>query len=217
MQYPSPRPVIPFEQWLDAKYLFDWKSVDENLAKEREHFETRNTYAEYVVRTWEDPKRWLLDRLPLEAIGKTLQHEGHVYVNNLLPRELRDRAWQALSVLFKELFEPHTSGKLGHKNERLTDLDIACYMWWEQSPYFPGSPAVTEQDNKFFLGICDQCLRSPNASLQESALHGLGHSIGITNPLLASRDLINAFLKENRAARKELISYAKRAGRGRVL
>jgi hypothetical protein len=217
-EYPSTRPVIPFEKWLEAKFLDRWQDLDPNLNSERDHFENRCTYVEYVLWTWEDPKRWMLDRFDLQQIGRTMRDESHPYGNARLPKELRVRAWNALSCLFRDLFEPCTSGVLCHKNERseTPDLDGACYMWWDVSPYFPGSPKMDQEDNKYFLSICEQCLKSPNATMQESAIHGLGHALGVPERLKEAATLLNGYLESDRFPRRELTKYAKKARHGRI-
>jgi hypothetical protein len=146
---------------------------------------------------------------------------NHVYVDPALPRELRNRSWQALITLFSVVFEPYVGQFLGHCSERhptQSKLHADCYMWWDVSPYYPESQYATDDDHGYFLATCAHCLRSDQGAIQESALHGLGHALGVSR-LLAQpvHDLIDEYLTSGRIARKELIGYAKRARRGRVL
>ncbi|MEQ1822776.1 MAG: hypothetical protein ABL949_09710 [Fimbriimonadaceae bacterium] len=204
--------MIPFCEWLETRYSGGGPTHDD-------HFETRATYAEYVVLTWERPTEFLTTRFTLDQIGEVMMRERHVYGSAQLPRELRNRAWRALSPLCGELFAPNVSDSLSHRNESAKGtarLDGACYMWWDVSPFYPGNRSMTPVDSAFFVSICRECLASPKAAIQESAIHGLGHAVGISEPLIEARTALDDYIREANFARPELLQYAKRARKGRV-
>lgn len=213
-EYPASVPVTPFEEWLFEKY-----SPPEG--RDRWEFtgdgdpETLNTYSEYIVRTWEDPKRWLVDNFSLDLIGEVLSYEFHVYGRKQVARPLRDRAWDAVSNLFVELFEPYVSDCLSHLDEKdpvAGMLDGTCYMWWgESSPYAPHWSGNSDRDNEIFWNICTRGLESRRPPIQESILHGLAHILNGFFEMERPHQLIDWFLTKNLAARPELITYAKLA------
>jgi hypothetical protein len=212
LEYPPLRRVIPFEEWLQKSYEGGEFCVED-------HFETRATYAEYVVLTWEDPAGTLLRNFDLHQIGSGMRRQPHVFMDGYLPRRLRNRAWIALDILFIELFEKHCSNILSHCNESVREtkgLDVACYMWWDISPYFPSFPGVEAVDNALFLAVCKRCLRSSNAAVQESALHGLGHAVGYFRRWEAAGKLIDGFINGGWATRPELVRYAYSARKGKI-
>lgn len=220
LEYPSPRPVMPFEDWLDRRYSPNSPKLDFDPDLNEDHFETRATYAEYVVITWENPEKWLVDRLPLSSVCRKMECEWHVYMDSRLPRALRNRAWMALISLFDGLFIPQTSGSLGHLSEtgkETKELDTACYMWWDVSPYYPQSAGAEQIDHERFLDVCEHCLNSSNPSVIESAIHGLGHAHRLRIGNRSAVQLLDDFLLRNPTDRRELAKYAQRATKGRVL
>lgn len=210
--------MLTLDRWLDIKF----KAAPASAYEEEilfDHRETRATYAEYVVMTWEDPRNLLISRFSLDEIGESMWREEHVYMDPLLPRNLRDRAWKALSNLFQSLFEPLVSDKLGHLGESALateKIDGACYMWWDVSPYFPGSPYAEPADDAAFLSVCRQCLYSSRPAIQESAIHGLGHALGTSSPLRPAAKLLDGYIRSRITARRELVSYAKLARKGMI-
>lgn len=75
---------------------------------------------------------------------------------------------------------------------------------------------MNASDDAYFLAICRQCLASRKAAIQESAIHGLGHAIGIIGSLKEARVLLDNYIRSANFARPELLSYAKQAREGRV-
>lgn len=217
--YPSPRTVLEFETWLHGRLEGEWGDAPRYLVDEIGHSENRMTYVEYLLWVWEEPRRFLVERYDANTIGRWLQQVGHPYASIGLPYEFRMRFWTALGTLFQDCFQPLVSDALVHRSETnaaTKDLDQACYMWWEASPYYPSLPGLMTEDHERFLDVCRLCLNSGKAALQESALHGLGHALGIDRPLLAARDVVDEFLRPGSFARPELLKYAKRARAGSV-
>ncbi len=213
-QYPAPRPVVPFEDWLEeirtGQSMVNW-----DLETPPGHFEVRNTYAEYQVALWEHYKALLVDVVSEERLGQVIGLRKSMIVNSILPRDLRNRAWRALPNIFLSGFEPFArytecGQVLGNQ------LDSECFMWWDDCAYYPGSPETTAEDDAYFLAVCQVCLDSPNLALQVSALHGLGHSIGIRNGLKESVYVIGRYLDNHPNLPREVQNYAKKARRGRV-
>jgi hypothetical protein len=213
-EYPAPRPVAPFKAWLHRKYTGNQSVVDWVKYTDEEHFETRATYAEYVVWTWEYPKTWLLNQFTVEQIGRAMEGEWHVFIDGRLPRLLRNRAWRALHTLFSQLFEPTVSDfmeDLFESDAKSGPLEMACFMWWDVSPYWQGSQYAEAIDHEFFLSLCRQSIYSIKPVIQGSALHGLNHNCG----LMGAKKLLDEFLSKNLASRPELIEYAQDAKFGR--
>ena len=220
-QYPSPRAVVPFEEWLNAKFGGDppEKAWRHKWNQPPDHFETRPTYAEYVVRTWEDPLGTLVSRFTPQQIGVALWDEHRVFLDVRLPQALRMRAWNALPNLFTQVFGRLGSEVLGHCSERIAEthsLDSACYMWWDIGTYLPDSPLMTQADEDAFSSVCEACLRFSHAGVQESALHGLGHALMCRRAKKRWQALIDQFLENGLARRPELVRYAKQARRGAI-
>ncbi|MCE9558832.1 MAG: hypothetical protein K8R88_07750 [Armatimonadetes bacterium] len=218
--YPSPREVVSFEDWLQMKYGNPAPGedfvYDDNWPGDED--DTKPTYAEYTVWTWEEPEI-LVSKFSLDQIGNTFWHEEDIYVDLDLPRELRNRAWSALPTLFRELFARYCSPVLGHLNESdkgTQRLDGACYMWWDKSMYYPKSPRVTDEDNDAFLKVCELCLEIPHPTVQESALHGLGHAQRYRQVTSRVEAIIDHFLSQGNITRVELVKYAKSARTGSV-
>lgn len=213
-EYPPHGPVVSFEEWLDLKYGDPGHNTCLNYEFDGppDRDDTRATYAEYTVWTWEDPVALLVGKYPLNQIGAAMWHEPMVCDDGRLPQELRDRAWVAIHNLFRGLFGKYCSPVLSHldeSNPQSDELDGACYMWWhlKSTPY---------DDPRFFY-LLEDCLESGHPALQESALHGLGHAEYDLSARPHVRRIIDRFLQSNWAARPELVPYAKCARRGQVL
>lgn len=203
---------MPFEEWLDLKVggLPKWHRPNDSKY-DFDHFETRPTYAEYVVRTWEDPVGLLVGRYSLDQVGKVMWSEPLVCEDERLPLALRDRAWSALPNIFLTLFAKYSSPVLSHLNEKNSDtdeLDGACYMWWDLR-------IVPYKDQRFFE-LIEACLQTRHPALQESALHGLGEIAWCEEAHPRIDEIVDHFLDSKIAARPELVKYAKKAQVGQV-
>lgn len=220
-EYPAPREVVSFKDWLALKYSEhpEAQMTDRQSELLRDHIETRATYAEYTVNTWEDPEGLLTSSFTLERIGAVMQREHHVYVNMRLPSALRMRAWAALTTLFRELFDRHCSTSLRSLSSMRSPtkgLDTACYMWWEYSPYYPEMKGAAAEDHEQFFAFCANCLAMANPAVQESALHGLGHAQKHKPTGKQVESIIDAFLSGGADVRPDVVRYARSARQGRV-
>lgn len=129
----------------------------------------------------------------------------------ITPAEERADVWPAISRFFAEVLSPRCSPTLGHLSEEGGPLNIVTYMWWES---FPGVANPDDPQREMVDEAELDCLQSvlaiDSVACQEAALHGLGHWIR-RGPRCEA--IIDAYLTEGRAARFELIAYA-RAARG---
>ena len=131
------------------------------------------------------------------------------------PAEERATAWDSVARFFAEFLAPRCSPSLGHLSEEGKPLNGVTYMWWES---FPGFTNPDDPDRELIDQEELACLRSilglDSAACQEAALHGLGHCVRREPGCEA---IIDAYLAEERAARPELVAYARAARGGCVL
>jgi hypothetical protein len=115
---------------------------------------------------------------------------------------------------FSQIFAARCTHALGHLSEVPDQpLNMLCYMWWDIIVLEAIGDA--RLDREFFEALIEamgRILAIPHPACQESALHGLGHW-GEHAPARAEA-LIDAYLAQNRAARPELINYARAARTG---
>lgn len=216
----SSESLLAFEDWLDFAYSSDEQSVLELHSGRAWDFVARDAYAEYLIRSWEDPQRWLLDRYSLKQIGTGLWRTPHVYANHDLPRELRLRGWVALRTLFRKVFTPLVSDSLAIMNELempADELNMICYMWWDMASFHYRKEGADDIDRSHFLALCRECLFSPRPVLQESAIHGLGHACSWEQSFPPARELLEEYLIADVAARPELVAYAREVLTGEIL
>lgn len=118
--------------------------------------------------------------------------------------------------LWSQLFAARCPPALGHLSEDGGPLGMVCYMFWDG---FHGIEVAdpTEQNslNAAFVEAMGRILALPHPACQESALHGLGHW-GEQAPR-RRETLIDSFLAGRRAARPELVPYARAARSGCLL
>jgi len=228
LKYPRAASAKSFDEWLEEKYTrspdqifdIDFQATDRTTGMA---YVTGTTYSEYAIWTWENPKKWLVDRFSLEQIGQAMCAHEHIYVAPTLPRDVRDRAWAALTPLFKELFEPYVHPRLVYGNprdeqgpEESSVLHDACFMWWDISRYYLNSPDVDESDHQAFLKIAGECLKSSNPAVQESAVHGLGEVIPWGGEYPPAQALLTDFIAANPTANPGLLEYARQARTGQI-
>jgi hypothetical protein len=208
-RYPSPRPTLSFEEWfnfwLHAESCFD-------SFEDMDHFEARATYAECSLWVFQEPKRWLVDRLTLTEVGTFLANVPRGFGDERLPLPLRLELLRAIRFVYTEVFEPFAGHALCHLGEHSENRTVAitCFMLWD---------ACAFPDPRFaliFRELCHEFLGSKSAAVQESALHGLGHHLSITSDAKAAA-LIEEFLVDGLAVREELNAYARDAKIGHVL
>lgn len=206
---------MPFDTWLEelrtGEQLVDWR-----LETDTSHFEVRNTYAEYNVVLWERYKELLVDHVDKARLAEVIPTGRSMVVYDRLPRDLRNRAWRALPNVFLQGFEPFAKYQEDDEIAPFGGLEYECFMWWDVCSYYPGCPSNTWEDDAYFLATCQVCLDSPNFALHESALHGLGHFIGMSNGLKESVKVIDDYLRAHPILPPKLQSYAQQARKGRV-
>ncbi|MHA1530333.1 MAG: hypothetical protein ACTSVG_15030 [Alphaproteobacteria bacterium] len=113
-----------------------------------------------------------------------------------------------------QIFAARCAPALGSLSEGAEQpLNMLCYMWWDTIVF--DTTGEARLDREFFAALIEamgRTLAIPHPACQEAALHGLGHW-GEHAPARAAA-LIDAYLAGNRAARPELVSYARAASAG---
>jgi len=191
-----------YERFFDGMYR---RKVEEKIYK-FDYDGPLERFEENVIRSWSDPK--LKEKASAEQIGQAVWEI------------LNEVYWQgtdifdAAAILFRETLEPLASNDLGHLNEGEAHLDSAVYMFWDIAIWYAGRKDATQDQIQKFLEICSDCLKSPKASIQESALHGLGHSVMHID---SAKRAIDEYIESERFAHPRLKVYANRAREGEVL
>lgn len=201
--YPAPRPMMSIEEFIDFLAENGKYSQPEYF----NHFETRRAFAEYSLWIRQEPKRWLLDRLPLPKAIETLDAIPGPPPNADMPKEYWIDYTQTERIIFREVFELLL---MAPPAEAPSNLQSICFMWWELCGYSDPDQAKIMRD------LWQELLASPCIAIQESALHGLGHHIQFTNDK-DSQKLIDDYLAQDIQRPRELVKYAKDARRGNVL
>jgi hypothetical protein len=169
------REAIEFEDWVVA--VFDpsvddpWPPVEQELA--------------HLHRLVADPVSALIG-VDDEEIGVGLWSildsggAGTVMALNeaSLPLDERIACIRSFPTLYRELFVPRCTERLGHLGEQGGRLEMACYMFWDIAAF--GGPPFEREGNLLedaVLDVLDDVLRLDHAACQESAIHGLGHRV----------------------------------------
>jgi hypothetical protein len=131
------------------------------------------------------------------------------------PAAERAAAWNSVARFFGDVLAPRCADALGHLSEEGAPLNIVTYMWWESFPGFtnPDDPD-RELVDRAELACLEAILAVDSAACQEAALHGLGHWVR-REP--RCEPIIDAYCSSGRAARTELVTYAKAARSGCIL
>lgn len=213
--------VIPFELWLEWSLTKDHSLVDWKIYSRiglppcyRNYPLEKPLYCGYALRVWEQPRKYLLDRFSINQIAEYLDNP----IQPDYQGELRDRSWAALKILFEEVFLPNVSDSLGHQsqiNPSTKQLDTICYLWWELRTYRPKRGSKVNDEH--FLNFCKYCFYTGKPAIQESAIHGLGHSLQGKKDFPRARKLLQDFIHYNLATRPELNRYAQIALSGEIL
>jgi hypothetical protein len=136
-------------------------------------------------------------------------------VDPITPVTERASVWSAVTRFFTDLLAPRCSPALGHLSEPGAPLNGPTYMWWDG---FPALATPDDPDREVVdaaeLACLQRVLALDSAACQEAALHGLGHWAG-REP--RSTTIIDAYLEGGRAARPELLDYARAARTGCIL
>ncbi|MDH3665896.1 MAG: hypothetical protein OEN23_03110 [Paracoccaceae bacterium] len=153
--------------------------------------------------------KYLIDN----GCGGDLRLSGHSSVSDEARLALAER----IDRVYAQIFAARCTPALGHLSEVPDQpLNMLCYMWWDIICLDPtGSTKADRLFHEALIEAMGRSLALPHAACQEGALHGLGHW-GDAAPTRAEA-LIDAYLAENRAARPELVAYAKAARGGCIL
>lgn len=218
-----------FDEWLT--YLFDRPECEYGSHwsfgrpdDEPEWDAPREVSAEFIARTYEDPKFWM-GRFTSAQLAAGLEYTwnpsfsevGFAIRDEPTPLPLRLRAVRALVPLYQQCFKSLSDACLSNLGERLDNpINGACYMYWDVCPFYAGMGDGRLQP------LEQECLRVMEATLEidhdacrESALHGLGH----WHHSHAERveRIVGDWLKPRRQVlRPELLTYAGAAACGNV-
>jgi hypothetical protein len=127
-----------------------------------------------------------------------------------VPWEQRHHAIRAMIPLFKSIFAVRCTPHLGHLSETDTQLNLACYMWWDIMPV-----GGTREIDTAFIDVMETTLTLPSDACRESALHGLGHWYDRDPQRVEG--IIDSFLDSTPKLRAELREYARAARTGCIL
>ena len=130
-----------------------------------------------------------------------------------LPLHERIACIRLIPNLYRELFVPRCSERLGHLSEQGNRLEMICYMFWDVA-VFGGAPGQREGNllEDAVLDVLDDLLRLDHAACQESAIHGLGHRVH-RHPERAPA-LLDKWLRTGRPRDERLCDYARAARTG---
>lgn len=169
------RVAVPFEDWVvgvfDPTVEDPWPPVEQEL--------------EYLTRLFSDPIG-TVEGLSDEEIGVGLWSvldsggAGTALALNdaTLPLDARIACVHQIRTLYRELFVPRCSERLGHLSEQGGRLEMICYMFWDVAVF--GGPPGEREGNLFedaVLDVLEDTLYLEHAACQESAIHGLGHRV----------------------------------------
>lgn len=210
-----------FEQWVNA--IFDHPVPDDNSdawywARESDHcIEQDDLNAEYLVRPFTHCDR-LLQKFDTPQVNQGfgfIIHPAcseHTDTISRAPWRVR-RSWiRSIYDVYAKCFAGRCVDALSHLDEASMRFNYACYMWWD---VFPGWPEPHDPASGECLDVMGRCLTLSHNGCMEGALHGLGHWHGHFPERVES--IIDAFLRERKDLRPELIGYALRARHGGVL
>ena len=149
----------------------------------------------------------------LNALINEINSPLYALRDPLVSGESSCRCLRAIFTVHKEIFTTRCTESLGHRSEKMSDLNGICYMWWDIFPAYGG--CLSEEQNKAVFDVLEQALALPNAGCQESALHGLGHWHHYSKKPVER--IIDFFLASGNARRPELLRYATSARVGSVV
>jgi len=170
------RAEVSFEDWIvgvfDASVEDPWPPPAQEL--------------EYLTHLFSDPIG-TLEGLSDEEIGiglwSVLDSGGAgtaLALNDAtLPLDDRIACVGQIRTVYRDLFLPRCTERLGHRSEQGGRLEMICYMFWDVACF--GGPPGNREGNLFedaVLDVLEDTLYLEHAACQESAIHGLGHRMG---------------------------------------
>ena len=221
MTDPIQRVELDFEAWID--FTFGREVVSDFYP----FFADREAYwhappavtIDYLTRLFENSAELLRDyddRQIGGALWPLSSEETHALYSREAPVEARERCIGAVACLFADLFDPRCAPVLGHLDEPGSGpLNSTCYMWWENMTCvaLADDPHKPRLDAKV-VEVMSAGLELGNPACQESALHGLGHSVRHGPPGIDA--IITAYLERD-DIRPEIAAYARAARTGCIL
>lgn len=123
-----------------------------------------------------------------------------------VPLDTRLACCAGVENIFKQIFAVHCKPALIHMSETDDEVNISCFMWWENFPTFfhlhtPEGDALQAQCEEVMRRI----LTIDSLACQESVIHGFGHLLE-DRPEVAETALNDCFL--NAALAPGLREYA---------
>jgi len=222
---------ISYEEWV--RYVFDhpvldpqwwWQQPESGHLQEWDDSADPARTLSFLTQLFEKPEG-LIGRFTRAQIDQGLNFlvsnacSGHMFVLSAtkLPWAHRRKCFDAMISLYAKLMAVVYQDDLGHLHRSPSDPDRptgACYMWWENFPYYAGMIHCDRyRINEAVLYVFEQVLTHKAESCLESVLHGLGHW-HIYVPELVE-PIVRRFLHRSDISR-ELRRYAEAAAVGRV-
>jgi hypothetical protein len=132
-----------------------------------------------------------------------------------VPLSARLDAVRSIFNLYADCFAKRCAECLGHLSEEGSELNSACYMFWDICPlsYLEDCPDQVEMEDAV-LSVLEQTLQIQHRACREGAFHGLSE-LFYSRPERVHR-IIDQFLKSTTLDEK-LLTYARSAREGNVL
>jgi hypothetical protein len=131
-----------------------------------------------------------------------------------VPMAARLEAIRSILCLYSDCFAKRCTESLGHLGQEGSELNSACYMFWDICPltYLEDFPDRMETENTVSW-VLEQTLKIPHRACREAALHGICEAF-FNDPERMHR-IIDPFLKET-VLDDKLLAYAQNARAGNV-
>lgn len=203
-------PEIAFDDWLLAAFVGDGDDTPSPSARQS---------LTHLTRLFADPVTSLADYGDDDiaaGLWRLLAY-GDITVGVVgditLPLADRTACVAAISTVYRDLFLPRCSEGLGRLSEQQSELDGACYMFWDIAD-IGGAPGTRDGTllEDAVLEVLEHALGLPHAACQESAVHGLGHRVD-RHPRRAP-EILDRWRRTGRARDPRLDAYAAAAGSG---
>jgi hypothetical protein len=211
-----------YEIWLDHLFNHPDDQPEWYFSTDFDFIEiSPQTLAAHTLRLFEAPAL-LMSRFSDQQITSGLKYlvdggcggDIRMFSHPPVPQSDRLELANRIDRVYSQIFAARCTPALGHLSEVPDQpLNMFCYMWWDAIAL--EATGDVRLDREFFEALIEamsRILAIPHAACQEGALHGLGHW-GEHAPDRAEA-LIDAYLAENRAARPELVNYARAARSG---
>lgn len=104
----------------------------------------------------------------------------------------------SLKTLYTDCFARRCAPALSHLSDPTAaenPLNMVCYMFWDASPLLHWQGADAVQLNDAVIDVLEAALALDHPAVQESALHGLGHTRQFDRANPRPERIVHAFLK----------------------